>query len=109
VVTFNVSTTGTIICTLGGVSTSVVTETGNYNIQPTDNLILAAAALTLTLPATAGLQGKTYYIKHIATNGLSVIVATTGGATIDGDATKTILTKWTTMAVFTNGSDWFIL
>ena len=109
VVTLSVASSGTVICTIGGVNTTVVTKSGNYDILPTDNLILVTAAATMTLPATGGLQGKTYYIKDMATNGVAVVVDTTGGKTIDGQSSLTLIAKYTTLTVFTDGSNWFII
>ena len=108
-VTFTTATSGNIIATLGGVSTTVVSKSTSYTILATDNLILATAAITLTLPATAGNQGKTYSIKHMTNSGVSVIVDTTGGKTIDGESSKTLIAKYTTLTVFTDGSNWFII
>jgi hypothetical protein len=108
-VTFAASTSGNIVCTIGGVSSAVVTKTGDYTITATDNLILVSATATMTLPATTGLQGKRYYIKHIADNGVVVTVNTTGSKTIDGESTKTLVAKYTCMLVFTDGTNWFIL
>jgi hypothetical protein len=109
IVTFDTSTSGNIICTLGGVSTTVVTKSGDYTITSNDNLILVTAAATITLPATAGLQGKRFYIKHIANSGIPVVVNTTGGKTIDGESSKTIIAKYTTLEVFTDANQWYIL
>jgi hypothetical protein len=108
-VTLTTATSGNIISTLGGVSTTVVSKSTSYTILATDNLILATAAITLTLPATTGLQGKTYSIKHMTDSGISVIVNTTGGKTIDGELTKTLIAKYTTLTVFTDGVNWYIL
>ena len=108
-VTFTSVETGYIISTIGGVSTAVVTKAADYTILAADNLILVTATATITLPAVAGLQGKIYSIKHMAANGTVIVVDTTGGATIDGDLTKTMLTKYTNLQVFTDGSNWFIM
>lgn len=108
-VTFTSATSGTIVATIGGVATTVVTKSSDYTITAQDNLILAIAALTLTLPATSGNQGKTYSIKHMTDSGIPVVVTTTGGKTIDGELTKTLIAKYTTLTVFTDGSNWFII
>jgi len=108
-VTFTTATSGSIVVTIGGVSTAVVSKSSNYTLTVTDNLVLVTAACTITLPATAGIQGKIYSIKHMTNSGIFVIVDTTGGATIDGELTKTLIAKYTTMQVFTDGSNWFIL
>jgi hypothetical protein len=102
------TTPGHIICSIGGVSTAVKSVAADYTLLSTDNLLLVTAAATITLPDPAGLQGKSYYIKDMATNGLEVIVDGNGN-TIDDDPTKTMIAKYTTMVVFTDGSDWFIV
>ena len=108
-VTFTTATSGSIVVTIGGVSTAVVSKSSNYTLTVTDNLVLVTAACTITLPATAGKQGKTYSIKHMTDSGISIVVDTTGGATIDGELTKTLIAKYTTLIIFTDGSNWFIL
>lgn len=106
-VTFVASTSGNIISTIGGVNTSVVTKSSNYSILSTDSLILCTASLTLTLPATTGLQGKIYYIKN--TTGSAVSVVTTGGKTIDGQSSQNVTGLNSTMQVITDGTNWFII
>jgi hypothetical protein len=101
--------TGHIICSIGGVPTAVKSVAADYTLLATDNLLLVTAAATITLPTPTGLQGKTYNIKHMATNGLSVIVTAGGSITIDDDLTKTMIAKYTTLTVFTDGSNWYII
>jgi hypothetical protein len=108
-VTFATSTSGNIIATLGGVSTAVVTKTGDYTLTGTDNLVLANGAITLTLPTAAGAQGKIYHIKKINASGVEVLVNTTSSQTIDGELTKTIIAQWTTLSVFSDNTQWLIL
>jgi hypothetical protein len=108
-VVFTGSTSGNIVATIGGVSTAVTSKSGDYSILVTDNLILTTAALTLTLPAVTGIQGKIYQIKNMAANGVPVTVITTGGKTIDGQSSVTIIAQYTTLSVFTDGSNWFII
>jgi hypothetical protein len=109
-VTFNTVSSESVICTIGGVATTVTTVVANYPILATDNLLLVTGAYTLTLPDPTGLQGKTYSIKSLAANGVNIVVDTFGGiATIDGQLNQTIIAKYTTLVVFTDGSNWFII
>jgi hypothetical protein len=110
-VTFDGATSGSVICTIGGVATTVTTvAVATYNILPTENLLLVTTTCTLTLPAPTGLQGKEYNIKHMAANGTNVTVNTFGGiATIDGDSNKIMLAKYTNLDLFTDGTNWFIV
>ena len=55
-----------------------------------DGLILISAADTYTLPTAVGIDGDTYRIKNTGTATLAT-VNTTGGQTIDGAASVTIL------------------
>jgi hypothetical protein len=108
-VTFDVNTSGNIILTIGGVSTAVTTKSASYNITDQDNLILVDAVATMTLPDPTGMQGKIFHIKSIADNGVAVTVDTTTAATIDGEDSKTIIAKYTTLSVFTDGVNYFII
>jgi hypothetical protein len=108
-VTFSTSTSGNIVSTIGGVNTSVATKSGSYSILSTDNMILVSNTATITLPDPAGLQGKTFTIKHIATSGIVVTVNVATAATIDGQASWLITAKYTTLVVFTDGSNYFIV
>ena len=103
------TTPGHIICSIGGVSTAVISVAADYTLLPTDNLILVTAACTITLPTTTGLQGKTYNIKDMAASGIPIIVTGGGVKTIDDDLTKTLIAKYTTLTVFTDGTNWFII
>lgn len=109
VVTFAVSTSGNIISTIGGVSTSVITKGTDYTLLPEDNLCLVNAACTITLPTPTTLAGKTYYIKHITNSGTIVTIDTEDAATIDGSASITMTAQWTSKTVQTDGTNWFII
>lgn len=108
VVTLATSTTGNVICSIGGVSTSVITKAVNYTLLETDNMVLVTAACTIKLPVPTGLQGKIYYIKDMAANGINVVVDG-NGATIDGQSTLTLVAQYTTLEVFTDGTNWYII
>jgi hypothetical protein len=109
-VTFDGLSSGSVICTIGGVATTVNTVSADYSILPTDNLILVTAACTVTLPDPTGLQGKTYSVKDMAINGLEVVLDTyLGIATIDTELSKTMIAMFTNIQVFTDGTNWFII
>ena len=61
--------------------------------------------MTVVLPQSIPpIAGKEYIIKATIDN---VVVATTGGQTIDGDTTKTLL-KYDSISVYSNGTNWSI-
>jgi hypothetical protein len=109
VVVLATSDSGNVLCTIGGVNTSSKTKSGDYQILATDAYIYVTAASTQTLPSCTGIQGRTFYIKNLAESGQPVIVATLDGSTIDGELTKTLIAKYSTLVVNTDGADWFII
>lgn len=108
-VTFTNSTSGNIVTTIGGVSTSVVIKSGDYTLTDSDDTVKVTAAATITLPPVTGRQGKTYNIKHMATTGINVIVEADGAETIDEVHSWTMNAKYTVMTVRCTGTEWLIL
>lgn len=108
-VTFAVSTTGTIIYTSGSPgSPGITTQTDDYDITASDRYIFANGAITVTLPTAVGIGGRQYTIKRINAVG-TVVIATTGGQTIDGNASLSITTQHTSIDVVSDNSDWRIV
>jgi hypothetical protein len=92
----------------GGIS-SVETKTGDYTADTDDDVILCnAAALTITLPASSGNTGQTYYIKNIHATGVATIDAN-GSETIDGALKKYITTQYESLTIVCDGSNWHII
>ena len=85
----------------------VSTKTSNYPITTSDKVILANAAITITLPTAVGISGQTFVIKNITASS-SVTVNTTSSQTIDGQLTQ-ILNSMSAMQVISNGSNWNII
>ena len=90
---------------------AVTTQTANYNILSTDDLILGNAAnIILILPSAVGLSGKTYTIKKIDETGTFLRVQATGAELIDGTNTPyDLFAQYTTLVVRSDGSKWWIL
>jgi hypothetical protein len=87
---------------------NIKTKTANYTVLTDDEIILGNGTITITLPAVAGAENKTYIIKNIHAT-LTVTVATTGAATIDGAATVDLSNQYDAISVVTDGSNWFIV
>lgn len=96
-------------------ATQTTSVTTTYTILATDQLVSCAGTFTVTLPTavatagsstppvTTGDEGKT---KTVQNNGTGVItIATTGGQTIEGDATYT-LAAGDEIAVYSDGANW---
>ena len=93
----------------GGIS-SIVTKTAGYTaVAGTDDVILCnAAALTITLPASSGNTGQTFYIKNIHATGVATIDANSS-ETIDGALQKYITTQYESLTIVCDGSNWHII
>jgi hypothetical protein len=89
---------------------SRVTKTANYTLTSSDDVVLADASggdFTLTLPTAVGKDGKLFFVKNINALG-TVTVATTGGQTIDGDASLA-MTFPNAVTLVSDNANWYIL
>lgn len=93
-----------------GVS-KVVTKTADYTVTDADDVILADASsgtITITLPTAVNASSRKYHIKKI--NQLnSVIIDGNGTQTIDGDTTKTISLRYTSLTIVSDNANWHII
>lgn len=88
------------------------TTTGDYTVQDADDVILAnsGSPQTITLPAPATFTGRT--ITVIRTGAGACTVASAGGATISGSASRALGTQWdsfTFMAVVLSGTATWVI
>jgi hypothetical protein len=98
------STYNGTIWQVGGSRQAYVTKSGNYTLTLADYYVEVTVASTMTLPTAASISGRSYVIKATVDN---VVVATTGGQTIDGESTKTLM-QYDSMSVYSNGSNWSV-
>jgi hypothetical protein len=87
----------------------VATTNVNFaaGVDSADAVILATAAITVTLPDATAKKGKAYYIKNANVAG-NVTVARTGGQTIDGAAANRTLAQNTAALFVSDGANWWI-
>ena len=72
----------------------------------TDRIVTCTASgKTLTLPTAASVGGRRYTLDNASSGDMTV--ATTGGQTINGQATQTVPTD-SCLVVFSNGANWRI-
>ena len=91
-----------------------VEKTSDATPEPTDHFIgvdTTSQAVTITLPATNTIaEGKIFLIKdeggNAATN--NITIATTGDVTIDGNSTITMVSDYSSISVYYNGTEWSI-
>jgi hypothetical protein len=107
--------TGTVTipsAVISGLRLSTSTKTTTYSIVSTDYTLRADAtvgAFTITLPTAVGIDGQVFVIKKIDATGNSVTIATTSSQTIDGNLTAIINSRYLSITVQSNGTNWDII
>ena len=76
------------------------------NTANTEYVYLVSGLTTVTLPSAAS-NTNIYHIKRIGTS--TITLNTTGGATIDGVASKNINGQYQSYTLVSDGTNWFIL
>lgn len=87
----------------------VVTKTADYTATVLDALILCDASggsFTITLPAAATIPGKRMLVKKIDSSVNAVIVDPNGGETIDGQTDVNLLSRYQTLELISDGTNW---
>jgi len=97
----------------GGQRVHVVSKSANYTVQEGDYIIgvdTTSSAVTVTIPTA--LVRKAGYVLIIDDKGgnagsNNITVATEGSEKIDGAASATISTDYASLALYTDGSNWY--
>jgi hypothetical protein len=107
-VTFNASTTGTIMASVGSPQPQALTvATGSYTVLTTDRIIKATGAgSTITLPTAVGNTGREFIINNASTGNLTV--NTTSAQTMSAQLTQT-LPAYSSMVVYSDGANYWII
>jgi hypothetical protein len=66
-------------------------------------------AITVDLPAAAGVSGLILVIKKVDVSANDVTINPNGAETIDGSGTAVISTQWEAVTIQSNGTNWIIL
>ena len=85
-----------------------VTVTGATTLDATHRVVYAdtdSIAITITLPALVGVQGRMYEIKNIGTSGNIVTIDGNGAETVEGDLTFA-LSDGEALTVRADTADW---
>jgi len=80
----------------------------NYTVSTLDELVTvdaSGAGRTITLPTAVG-RNKRIIVTKTDSSGNAVTVATTGGQTINGVATKSLATQWATAEFVPAAGNW---
>lgn len=89
----------------------VVSKTASYTVLASDSTVLcdaSGAAFTVTLQASAGNSGRVVSVTKTDSSTNAVIVATTGGETINGSSSIQITRQWASVTLVADGSNWFL-
>tara|TARA_R110000823_G_scaffold308930_1_gene432797 strand:- start:263 stop:1282 length:1020 start_codon:yes stop_codon:yes gene_type:complete len=109
----NYDTATNLISTLAFQGTTVTVSSTPFTVTPSTvpfinaDTTAAGGPITVTLPDAAAAINKVFHIKKLGTSG-NVIVNAAGANTIDGQATITISGQWSSLGIFSDGTNWFI-
>ena len=86
--------------------------TSNYTVDLDDDVIKVncnGGAVTVTLPAASLTAKHRYTIIKIDSSGNALTIAGAGADTIMGSATQSVASQYTSITVYSDGSQWFII
>ena len=96
----------------GQVIVATATKTSNYTLVASDNVILGDASagnVTITLPLASIATGYRFQIKKIDSSSNTVTLQRSGSDTIDGSTTAVISVQYVSLAIVSDGSNWYIV
>jgi len=95
----------------GSVSTAIAAYAAAHTADENDYTMLVSGTTTITLPDAATCAGRTYVIKNVDVNTVSIISngGDLDGTDIDGAATYDLATQYYSVTVQSDGSDWWII
>ena len=114
-----VGNTVQLAATLPSNNLSVVTQTVDYSVQATDDVVMmdcGATDKTVTLPDATLYNGRVLHIKRISSGAGNCLIRGNGTQTIDSEAhpsytdDKTrLINQWDAITVVSNGTAWFVI
>lgn len=89
--------------------TTITTSTTLTTLQTVVLCNAASGAITVTLPAASGNDGRHYHVKKIDSSGNAITIDGNGSETIDGETTQVITLQYNSLNLVCDGSGWHIL
>lgn len=83
----------------------IVSKAISYAATSSDYTIVCTAAITITIPSAVGLTGKVYNIKSNVTG----TVAITSATNIDSATTYNMYARYETVAIQSDGTQWWVI
>lgn len=90
---------------------NVATKTAAYTLTDNDDIILVdctLGAITITLPAASGEQGRIFTITKKDTTQNIVTIARTGTDLISGETSQSIVNPNNSLDIYSDGSNWYV-
>jgi hypothetical protein len=90
----------------------VASTSADITLDETYRVVLvdaSSAVRTITLPIGSDAPGRTYDIKKTDSSTNKVTIDIDGAGTIDGDATRDLVTQYANLSLISDGTNWHIL
>jgi lysophospholipase L1-like esterase len=97
---------------LAGIREAIVTKTANYTATSGDSVVLcnaSAAPVTITLPTAVGIPGRSFQVKKTDNSVNSCTIAASSNQTIDGAATVSLATQYSSRKMASDNANWQVL
>ncbi|HUD21063.1 MAG TPA: hypothetical protein VMQ44_03300 [Candidatus Saccharimonadales bacterium] len=89
---------------------NVATKTSDATLSSANTVVLAdttSGAVALTLPLASTLTGKIFRLKNTGTHTLTI--NRSGSNTIDGGTSAQLITKYSSIDLASDGTNWYIV
>lgn len=96
----------------GALALAYTSTSGNLTLDKSHSTVAVDTTggnRTITLPTAVGIAGRLYTVKRITGGTNTLTIATTGGQTIDGDASLLLPTHWSLARLQSDGANWLIV
>lgn len=92
--------------TIQDIKVTVVSKSADYTASSSDSIIVVTASCTITIPTASSNTNRMLWIKYDNSGVGNLTIAAADN--IDGAASKTVSTRYSTVGVFCNGTTWYI-
>jgi hypothetical protein len=93
----------------GAKDLTVAAKTAAYTMTASDEFVhvdATSGAVTISLPTAVGITGRRYTVKKVDSSSNKVTIDASSTETIDGALTKDLSSRYQTIDIVSNGSNW---
>lgn len=94
-----------ISAAFSGAITSVLSISVDTTLGTGHSMVMTTGAITVTLPTAVGIKGKMYVVKKMDAV-TTLTIAAAGAETIDGAASITRTTQYSSVSLVSDGANW---